>query len=184
MVRQHRRTTQTDDESALRGDSTTVRAVTPSPLVGRSAQLETIDAALADLQNGRGAAIHLVGEPGIGKSALLGHALRQAGDSCDVRVASADDSDQRRRFVCVTQFFPGVALDRSTDPIGAVLTSIDERSDGAPSDRGKYLEARPVGPLHVVREQHQRRAPIRERPTWAGSRQRSIVTGVESRSNR
>lgn len=132
MVRQHRRTTQTDHESALRGDSTTVRAVTPSPLVGRTAQLETIDAALADLQNGRGAAIHLVGEPGIGKSALLGHALRQASDSCDVRVASADDSDQRRRFVCVTQLFPGVALDRRNDPIGAVLASIDERSDGAP----------------------------------------------------
>lgn len=106
--------------------------MTPSPLVGRAPQLELIESALANIHHGRGAAIHLVGEPGIGKSALLSYAHRQAGETCDVRTASADDSDQRRRLASVAQLFSGVALEKSSDPIGAVLTSIDERTDELP----------------------------------------------------
>ncbi|MFE1883208.1 ATP-binding protein [Streptomyces diastatochromogenes] len=40
-------------------------------LFGRAAQVETLLAALADVRSGRGRAIALAGEPGIGKSALM-----------------------------------------------------------------------------------------------------------------
>ena len=106
--------------------------MTPSPLVGRSTQLEFIDAALRDLHHGRGTAIHLVGEPGIGKTALLTYARLELDETCDVRMASADDSDQRRRLAFVAQLFPAVAMDANSDPIGAVLASIDERVSDLP----------------------------------------------------
>ena len=106
--------------------------MTPSPLVGRSTQLEFIDAALRDLHHGRGTAIHLVGEPGIGKTALLTYTHLELDETCDVRMASADDSDQRRRLACVAQLFPAVAMDANSDPIGAVLASIDERVSDLP----------------------------------------------------
>ena len=41
------------------------------PIVGRAAELEAVDRALAELQHGRPALLEVVGEPGIGKTRLL-----------------------------------------------------------------------------------------------------------------
>lgn len=43
----------------------------PSPLVGRDRELSAIDAALAELADGRGSVLMVTGEPGIGKTRLL-----------------------------------------------------------------------------------------------------------------
>ena len=47
-------------------------------LVGRTAELETFDRALTELDKGAPAAIELVGEPGIGKTRLLAELARRA----------------------------------------------------------------------------------------------------------
>ncbi|HSV41028.1 MAG TPA: adenylate/guanylate cyclase domain-containing protein [Nocardioidaceae bacterium] len=51
-----------------------------SLLVGRSAELEQLEAALDRLEWSRGQAIEILGPPGIGKSRLLTEAMRMAGD--------------------------------------------------------------------------------------------------------
>ncbi|HEV2635660.1 MAG TPA: AAA family ATPase [Actinocrinis sp.] len=53
-------------------------AAAARPLVGREPETEAVAAALAALASGRGRAIALVGEPGIGKSALLWTATAHA----------------------------------------------------------------------------------------------------------
>ena len=50
-------------------------------LVGRTAELGAIDAALADLERGTFGALELAGEPGIGKTRLLTRARRAAADA-------------------------------------------------------------------------------------------------------
>jgi predicted ATPase len=46
-------------------------ALHTDPLVGRAEELTSLDRALAELDEGRSAAILIVGEPGIGKTRLL-----------------------------------------------------------------------------------------------------------------
>jgi hypothetical protein len=52
-----------------------------SPVVGRAAQQRRLDALAARLAQGRGGAIALTGEPGIGKTALLARLVNRAGDT-------------------------------------------------------------------------------------------------------
>src|SRR4051812_22145466 len=47
-------------------------------IVGRNAQLDTIERALAEARTGAGSAVFLVGEPGIGKSRLALAAAERA----------------------------------------------------------------------------------------------------------
>ena len=54
-------------------------ALLAEQLVGRAAEVETLDSALAELQRGRPAALELVGEPGIGKTRLLAELGRPRG---------------------------------------------------------------------------------------------------------
>ncbi|HSV38437.1 MAG TPA: adenylate/guanylate cyclase domain-containing protein, partial [Nocardioidaceae bacterium] len=61
-------------------ETTRDRRTHASLLVGRGAELEKIEAALDQLATGRGAAVDIVGPPGIGKSRLLDEAVRLAGD--------------------------------------------------------------------------------------------------------
>src|SRR5919201_6303430 len=64
-------TTQTQPWASPRGDG---------GLVGREAEQQSLDALLCGARNGRGAALVLRGEPGIGKTTLLAHAAQGASD--------------------------------------------------------------------------------------------------------
>jgi class 3 adenylate cyclase/tetratricopeptide (TPR) repeat protein len=64
------------------------RAPDGPPLVGREEELATLLAADAAAAAGRGAAVELVGEPGMGKSTLLGELAARS--SCDVLWADGD----------------------------------------------------------------------------------------------
>ncbi len=69
-----------------------VPSAAPPVLVGREAELEALSAALTALRRGRGRAVWVEGEAGIGKSALLAAALSDAGEhGCHVAWASADE---------------------------------------------------------------------------------------------
>jgi predicted ATPase len=52
--------------------------VVPNALVGRETELDVVDALLATLETGRGSAIALVGEAGIGKTRLLSELIGRA----------------------------------------------------------------------------------------------------------
>jgi DNA-binding CsgD family transcriptional regulator/tetratricopeptide (TPR) repeat protein len=95
------------------------------PLVGRLPEIAVIDAALAQLAGGRGCAVHIVGEAGIGKTALL-DAVEERADAAGfvIRSAAADNSDQRRRLALIVQLLPDVRT-ATPDVISAVLASID-----------------------------------------------------------
>lgn len=54
---------------------------TTPPLLGRAGELATLDRLLGDVRHGRGHALVVRGEAGIGKSALLRHARDTAGDA-------------------------------------------------------------------------------------------------------
>jgi DNA-binding CsgD family transcriptional regulator/tetratricopeptide (TPR) repeat protein len=59
-------------------------------LLGRAAELRSLDEVLAAVRSGRSAALVLVGEPGIGKTSLLRHATRAAGDLRVLEVVGAE----------------------------------------------------------------------------------------------
>jgi ATP/maltotriose-dependent transcriptional regulator MalT len=64
----------------------------PSPLVGRAAERETLARAIDGLVAGRSAIVVVEGEPGIGKSALLAELTRSAREAgCAVRGARASE---------------------------------------------------------------------------------------------
>jgi len=54
-------------------------------LYGRDQECAEIDRLLARLRAGRCGTLVVLGEPGVGKSALLAHALSQADDLCVLR---------------------------------------------------------------------------------------------------
>jgi predicted ATP-dependent serine protease len=61
-------------------------------LVGRDSQMTLLQQLLSELLSGRGRAVWLEGEPGIGKSALLAASLTGADDlGCHVIWAAADE---------------------------------------------------------------------------------------------
>jgi class 3 adenylate cyclase len=57
----------------------TARARLSAPLIGRKRELDDIARAIADARSGRGAAICLIGEAGLGKSRLLAEARSRSG---------------------------------------------------------------------------------------------------------
>jgi DNA-binding NarL/FixJ family response regulator len=78
--------------------------------VGRADEQAVIDALLDRTAAGVGGVVLLEGDPGIGKSALVGYALRRArslGD-WDIRDAGADELEGERPFALVCEAFPEV----------------------------------------------------------------------------
>ena len=76
------------------------------PLVGRTHERDTIAAALADLRAGAGGVLLLEGEPGIGKSRLLGFVAESA-EGCTVLEARASEYEADLPLALFTE-----ALDR------------------------------------------------------------------------
>jgi ATP/maltotriose-dependent transcriptional regulator MalT len=92
-------------------------------LIGRAVELEVLDRALASLEAGEGAAIAVVGTPGIGKSRLLAEL--------------ADRSDQRGQLVLT-----GAASELEHDlPFGVFVDAVDEYVESLEPRRLERLEA-------------------------------------------
>src|SRR3954470_3821850 len=68
---------------------------TPAPLVGRQAELERLDAALAGLDEHREGCVAREGEPGIGKPRLLAE-LRTRAEDCGHLVLSGSAAEFER----------------------------------------------------------------------------------------
>src|SRR6266446_4780370 len=79
-------------------------------LRGRGQQCETLDGLLADIRAGRSRALVLRGEPGIGKTALLGYAAETAQDF-QVARAEGIESEMELPFAALRQLC-GPMLDR------------------------------------------------------------------------
>ena len=95
-------------------------------LVGRDDELAVLGAITADLPSRQGTAVHIVGEAGIGKSALVQfvrHDLRRRGVA--VRHAVADETDRRRPLSVATTLFPDVGLGAVRDPVGTALADLE-----------------------------------------------------------
>jgi hypothetical protein len=106
-----------------------------SRLLGRHQECETIDRLLAAAWQGSSVALMLRGEPGIGKTALLAHTARNAGDMRVVR-ASAVQSEQELEYAALHQLlvpFLG-ALDGLPEPQREALASAFGLVAGAPPD--------------------------------------------------
>jgi DNA-binding CsgD family transcriptional regulator/tetratricopeptide (TPR) repeat protein len=102
-------------------------------LFGRVPEIALIDAALGQLSDGYGTALHIVGEPGIGKSALLKAVQRRSDDRRYInRTAAADNGDQRRPLALVAQLLPDVPKTMTGDPVSAALASIDRIAGSGP----------------------------------------------------
>jgi DNA-binding CsgD family transcriptional regulator len=71
-------------------------------MVGRTAECETVDSLLADGRAGHGAAVVVLGEPGIGKTALLDYAASRASDWEVIR-ASGVESEMELPFAGLHQ---------------------------------------------------------------------------------
>ena len=85
-----------------------------SGLVGRAGDCERLDALLRDAAEGRGGALALVGEPGIGKSALLRVRARADGTACCPRPAQKPRPTSRSPPCCrcYGRFFPPASCRR------------------------------------------------------------------------
>ncbi|MFF4899706.1 ATP-binding protein [Streptomyces sp. NPDC001068] len=62
------------------------------PVIGREAERATLDQLVSDVAAGRGGSVLIEGEPGIGKSTLLAHALAKArAADCEVSTGQCDE---------------------------------------------------------------------------------------------
>jgi DNA-binding SARP family transcriptional activator len=78
-----------------------------SALIGRGAELAVLHRAVTDVAAGRGGLLWLEGEPGIGKSALLEHALREATQlGCRVGRGLGDELAQRVPLSVLAECLP------------------------------------------------------------------------------
>ncbi|MEV6797212.1 AAA family ATPase [Micromonospora rifamycinica] len=96
-------------------------AVPRGPLVGRENEIRLLDELTGAARSGRGGALVLRGEPGIGKSALLDHARRAASGS---RVILASGSEFEREL-------PFAALHQLCLPLLGHLTDLPLRHSDA-----------------------------------------------------
>lgn len=85
-------------------------------LLGRSSELEQLERLLGHVRNGQGAALLLVGDPGIGKSALLDAATSRAGG---MRVLRADGYEAESNI-------PYALLQRLVIPLRSYVSAMPE----------------------------------------------------------
>ena len=104
-------------------------------LVDRGAEKQTLDEMLDSVREGRSRALVLRGEPGVGKSALLGHAAARAEDMKVVRMGAVE-SEHHLAFAAAHQllvpFLP--ALDSLPEPQRRALSVAFGLVSGPPAD--------------------------------------------------
>ena len=105
-------------------------------LLGREMERGTLDELLADARNGRGAAIVLSGEPGIGKTALLEYLIASARDFKVLRTVG-NEAERELPFAALQQLCaPGLTdLSQLPEPQREALRVTFGLVSGAPPDR-------------------------------------------------
>jgi DNA-binding CsgD family transcriptional regulator len=106
------------------------------PPVGRATELRTVEELLTRVRAGQGAALVLVGEPGIGKTTLVRHAARAAEDMQTLDVVGAESERQMAYAALHRLLLPHLdRLDRLPPPQRAALTAAFGQTDGPAPDR-------------------------------------------------
>jgi DNA-binding CsgD family transcriptional regulator len=105
-------------------------------LLGRAGERELIDRLLADVRQGESAVLVLRGEAGIGKTALLRYAARQASDSRVARIGGVE-AEMELPFAAVHQLCAPIAgrLTALPEPQRQALSVALGLSSGDPPDR-------------------------------------------------
>src|SRR5918995_2001193 len=105
-------------------------------LIGRAVEAARISTQLEEIRAGRGAALALQGEPGIGKTALLEWAAGQADDMRVLR-ATGIESELELAFSGLAELcFPLLGrLDEIPAPQAGALRAAFALADGRPGDR-------------------------------------------------
>ena len=108
----------------------------PGPLAGRGRESARLDRLLADARAGQSAVLVLRGEPGVGKTALLGYAAERAAGFQVVRAAGAE-SEMELPFASLHQLCGPMlgGLERLPPPQRDALGTAFGLSSGAQPDR-------------------------------------------------
>src|SRR3954447_82169 len=108
----------------------------PGELLGRAAEVRRVEELVAAVRGGRSAALVVRGEPGIGKTSLLRHAARAAGDLQTLEVVGAESEQQMGHAGLHRLLLPHLGrLDRLPAPQRAALSGAFGLSNGPPPDR-------------------------------------------------
>ncbi len=116
------------------------------PLVGRRSELDQLDAALEALRAGAPSCLAVEGEPGIGKTRLLGELARRAeAAGCLVLSGAAAEFERELPYdVWVDALDPYVAaqeLDADLSALGAVLPSLQDPGESSGDERHRTHRA-------------------------------------------
>ncbi|MFK0157002.1 ATP-binding protein [Streptomyces sp. NPDC090493] len=113
------------------------------PVIGREAEQATLDRLVSDVAAGRGGSLLIEGEPGIGKSTLLAHALAKArAAGCEVSAGQCDELGRRLPLSVMTRLLeidPG-----SSDPRRAEAALALEQPQQAAGWTMRLLAGDPV----------------------------------------
>jgi hypothetical protein len=106
-------------------------------LLGRGQERQEIDSALARAQSGASASLALVGEPGIGKTALLDYAAERAASGMRLLRARGIESEAQIPFGSLLELFrPALGmLERIPEPQAAALEGAFALRQGPPRER-------------------------------------------------
>jgi DNA-binding CsgD family transcriptional regulator len=106
-------------------------------LLGRGQERQEIDSALARAQSGTSASLALVGEPGIGKTALLDYAAERAASGMRLLRARGIESEAQIPFGSLLELFrPALGmLERIPEPQAAALEGALALRRGPPRER-------------------------------------------------
>jgi DNA-binding CsgD family transcriptional regulator len=110
--------------------------VTSKSLLGRENESQVLEALLAAARKGEGGAIVVHGEPGIGKTALLEHAVALAGDFNVLRTVG-NEAEMELPYASLQEFFrPGLGeVEQLPQPQRRAVEIALGRSDGTAPDR-------------------------------------------------
>ena len=106
-------------------------------LVGRDEELVRLGEVLAELRDGRGRSVQLRGEPGIGKTALLGELMRGRGGDVTVLHVSGLETEADLAFAALSDLLAPVlgGLAELPPPQAAALAAALALGPPSPADR-------------------------------------------------
>jgi DNA-binding CsgD family transcriptional regulator len=158
-----------------------LRTYTPKMLVGRVPEVRTITRLVAGARLGDAAVLALLGEPGVGKTALLEHSVAALGEEFRVLRATGTETERELAFAGLSQLLgPALdVLDAIPAPQAEALAAALALRSGRPGDRfaigaatlslvSRYAEAGPVA--LVVDDAHLLDRPTLEALAFAARR--------------